>query len=104
MGGAASSRIQSLQRRIAGDAVSVRPRILLHHAIIVVLKQVFLQDKQQADIEMLSDPMVMGVLKKQVQEALVHVRSLNQKIGSGKADPNSEEIKVCVKIPPVVAC
>lgn len=43
--------------------------------------------------EMASDPATIGLLKKQVQECLTHVRYLNEKLKSG-ADKNSDEIKV----------
>jgi len=43
--------------------------------------------------EIASDPQTIGLLKKQVQECLTHVRTLNEKLRSG-ADKNSDEIKV----------
>jgi hypothetical protein len=64
----------------------------------IVIDETRLQDKETEAL-MLSDPQVMHVLKKQVQEALIHVRSLNQKLDVEKKDPNSDEIKVGTPVP-----
>ena len=42
---------------------------------------------------MLNDPETVSVLKEQVQECLKHVRSLNEKLASGKYAPDSPELK-----------
>ena len=70
--GASSSRIQQLQRQIAAEAA---------------------QRRQKEDELLLNDPETVSVLKEQVQECLKHVRSLNEKLASGKYAPDSPELK-----------
>lgn len=45
---------------------------------------------------MLSDPETVAILKQQVQECLVHVRSLNEKLASGNYPADSPELKAGV--------
>ena len=70
--GASSSRIQQLQRQIAAEAA---------------------QRRHKEDELLLNDPETVSVLKEQVQECLKHVRSLNEKLASGKYAPDSPELK-----------
>ena len=73
--GASSARIEQLQRQIAAEAAHRR---------------------HQEDKLMLNDPETVAVLKEQVQECLKHVRSLNEKLASGKYAPDSPELKAGV--------
>jgi urease gamma subunit len=73
--GASSARIEQLQRQIAAEAA---------------------QRRHQEDKLMLNDPETVAVLKEQVQECLKHVRSLNEKLASGKYAPDSPELKAGV--------